>query len=217
MAFRQTRTMLTLLLTILGTGVVAFIIWSTDEYRAGTPLVFISGLILSLIIIVNNLLSSSKPNQPRLFGKTTVDKLWNRHIPQLVTNLYFAHIRQYPEWIKESPDYVPSSITNAGRTENGSVQILLYYAEYDFKFNEWTHKEDEYNEHRQGALDVLREDAKIISLRVTQTVSKKGVSNWEPIAIEVFNSNLSWIKDFENLKMEILAIMKNRAREARES
>ena len=40
-------------------------------------------------------------------------RMWRQGVPILVTNLYFGHIQNYPEWIQISRDYVPSSVTNA--------------------------------------------------------------------------------------------------------
>jgi hypothetical protein len=220
MALRKTRTLLTTLSIIVGTGIVAFFCWESDVYRAVTPLVFIFGLLVlftTLFRQIKNFFNGAvigvRVGAARIV-RSEEKKLWRRHIPQLVTNLYFTHIQQYPEWIRESRDYVPSSVTTAGRTAEGQVIILLYYAQYTFMFTPFAVTD---GEQQQGILEVIREGRRVLLLRVLQSITKKGVVYWVPTSVEAFEMSQEWMREFENLKAEILAIIKNRAREARES
>jgi hypothetical protein len=221
---KKAHTLLTTLIVILGCGVLGFIFYYSDSYRAATPLVFIFGILILLIPLISRTLTFFIPPQARSLVRAHLNaqemkldeaRFWREGIPQLVTNLYFVHLRNYPEWIHLSRDYVPSSITNASRTEKGWVRLLLYYADYLFPYKEWelSGGADTY---KQAVLQIIREGQNVLTLRVTETVDKKGMSHWEPTAIESFTRGY-WIKDLENLKAEIVAIIKDREREARES
>lgn len=225
MISRKTRSLLTTLIVILGSGVVAFIFWTSDKYRAATPLVFIFGALVLLVPAIGNVIKMfASPKQKTVLEARSVAKemhanedfLWRNHIPQLITNLYFRHIENYPQWIRESRDYVPSSVTNAGRTDEGWVRLLLYFADYIFPYQEWSLPAETGSPNRQAVLEVVREGVRMITLRLTRTTNKSGLPQWEPIAIEGFHPG-DWIRDFQNLKAEILAIIKDREREAREN
>lgn len=225
MISRKTRTLLTTLIVTLGCGVLGFLFYKSDEYRAAVPLVFIFGLIILLVpagtnmakLLINprrrTMIEARLEAQER---RTYEARLWRKGIPHLVTSLYFGHIQNYPEWIRVSRDYVPSSVTNAGRTEEGAVRLLLYFADYTFPYKEWRLEEAGNQEYKQAVLEVVREGRRALSLRVAQTVDSHGVARWEPVAVESFKEG-DWIRDFGNLKAEIVAIIKDRAREARES
>ncbi len=211
--------MLTSLGIIAGTGIVGFFCWESSQYRAATPLVFIFGLALLFTIFfrqIKELLNGRLFRFSSAARSKRIDeqRLWRWRIPQLVVSLYFSHIQQYPEWIRESRDYVPSSVTNAGRTEAGQIMILLYYAQYAFTFTSFPIVD---NEQPQGMLEVVREGRRELLLRVLQTSTKKGLLYWVPTAIEAFEIREDWIRELRNLQAEILAIIKDRAREARES
>jgi hypothetical protein len=225
MAQKKTRTLLTTLIVILGCGVVGYIFWISDRYRAATPLVFIFGAIILLIPAIGSLIRLFMPAQKRTLlrereiqqrMRENENALWRNHIPQLVTSLYFGHIQQYPQWIRESRDYVPSSVTNAGRTDEGWVRLLLYYADYIFPIKEWQTPDKNNVQLKQGVLEVVREGVRVLTLRVVQRPDKGGVPRWEPVAIEGFHMG-EWVRDFQNLKAEVLAIIKDREREAREN
>lgn len=225
MASRQKRTLIVTLIVILGCGVLSFIFWSSDKYRAATPLVFIFGAIILLVPAINSLIKLFIPREKRAMLKARMaaaqahvdeQRLWRSGNPQLVTSMYFSHIRNYPEWIRESRDYVPSSITNAGKTDEGWVRLLMYYADYIFPYKEWVVTEEGGGEYKQAVLEVVREGVRVLTLRVAESADADGVLRWTPTAIEGFTVG-PWIDDFRNLKTEILAILKDREREAREN
>ena len=143
-------------------------------------------------------------------------RLWRQGIPHLITNLYFGHIQNYPEWIHVSRDYVPSSVTNAGRTEEGSVRLLLYFTDYVFPYKEWQLADADNPQYKQSIVEVVREGERVFALRAAQTTDNNGLTRWEPVSVESFK-NGAWVRDFKNLKAEIIAIIKDREREARES
>jgi hypothetical protein len=222
---KKTHTLLTTLIVILGCGVLGFIFYSSDTYRAATPLVFIFGIIILLIPVINKILKALIPPKTRSLVESRLAaqdlkldeaRFWREGIPQLVTNLYFGHVMNYPEWIQVSRDYVPSSVTNANRTEEGWVRLLLYYADYLFPYKEWSLSNSSEDSYKQAVLEVVREGERVLTLRVTETIDKKGVARWEPTAVESFVRG-EWTKDFQNLKAEVIAIIKDREREARES
>jgi len=226
MVSRKTRSLLVTLIVILGCGVAGFVFWASEEYRALTPLVFILGAVILFIPWIKYVFKFflKKPKSGMALKKwankqrSRADErlLWSRGTPQLVANLYFGHIKNYPEWIRESRDYVPSSITNAGRTEQGSVRLLLFYADYIFQFRKWIPPNGTDDRLKKGVLEITREGDTVFVLRTSQKPNKKGIIRWQPTSIELFQVGV-WIKDFENLQAEILAILKDRAREARES
>ena len=226
MTSRQKRTLLTTIIVILGCGVLGFIFWSSEKYRAATPLVFIFGAIVLLVPAINRLIKLFMPQQKRTIGNARKmaarahadeDRLWRMGIPQLVTSLYFGHIKNYPEWVRESRDYVPSSITNAGRTDEGWVRLLMYYADYIFPYKEWGQNEQKsVGSYKQAIIEVVREGIRVLTLRVTESPDTSGALHWEATAIEGFTMG-PWVGDFQNLKTEILSILKDREREAREN
>ncbi len=217
--------MLTTIIVILGCGVLGFVFWTSDKYRAATPLVFIFGAVVLLVPASRSLLKLFMPPQRRATfeAETTARRakadetaLWRSGIPQLVTNLYFGHIRNYPEWVKESRDYVPTSVTNAGRTDEGWVRLLMFFSDYVFPYKEWVLPNQVTTEYKEAVVEIIREGQKVLILRAGEVPDKRGVAHWTPIAIESFAMG-DWIRDFQNLKAEILAIIKDREREARES
>ncbi len=225
MVSRKTRTLLTTLIVILGCGVLGFLFYISDEYRAATPLVFLFGLIILLVPAINSFtkLLASPRRQTMIEARMAAQeervdeaRLWREGIPHLVTNLYFGHIQNYPEWINVSRDYVPSSVSNAGRTEDGSVRLLLYFTDYVFPYKEWQLGDADNANAKQAIVEVVREGQRVLSLRATQTTDASGGTHWEPVAVESFKTG-DWIRDMQNLKAEIIAIIKDREREARES
>lgn len=199
-------------LIIVGTGAAGFFFWNNDSLRAATPLVFIFGLGVLVIFGVQGLVEIA-PEIPTFFsGQRTIHKLWRDHIPQTITKLYFRHIRNYPEWIRVSRDFVPSCVTLAIHTDEKWVRILLYYADYLFMTNETTVSETE----KIITLTIIRENITVMTLAVKQTSYPDQRDNWEPLKI----LNIApgpWLREFENMRSEIVAIIKDREREAREN
>lgn len=225
MASRKTRILLTTLIVILGTGMTGFIFWTSDTYRAATPLVFIVGAIILFIPALRTLAALFLTPEQRIayqarraaaLAQKNERDFYHSGIPQLVTNLYFAHIQHYPEWIRVSRDYVPSSVTNAGLTEQGEVRILLYYRDYVFTHTHWRTGDNDSDDYQDGTLAVTCEGTVVLTLRITRAPGKKGIARWSPVAIESFTIG-NWIRDFQNVKAEIIAIIKDRERDARES
>jgi hypothetical protein len=222
---KKKRTLFLTLIVILGCGMLGFIFQTSDDYRAATPLVFIFGAIILLVPAISSIIELFVAPRDRaiksvqaatLHLRSEEESLWQRGIPHLVTNLYFGHIRHYPEWIHESRDYVPSSVSNAGKTEEGWVRLLLAYSDYVFPYQEWPMPNQDNPGYKDIILEIVREGVRVLTLRITQTVDKNGSPQWSPTSIEGLHVN-GWVKDFQNLKAEVLAIIKDREREAREN
>ena len=173
-------------------------------YRAVSPLVFILGCLGFVLIVTKRaepfwrlLTTPALPLQKKL--------LWRRQIPQLVTGLYINHIAQYPDWKTISPDFIPTSVTAAIKSDN-KIKIILYFNEYDFAFNEQA---------EQALLEIFTGGKKVFGLILSQHMADYAPT-WEPAEIQTFVPG-PWISAFIRLRAEVVAIIKERAREARES
>lgn len=216
-------------LTLVGCGVLAFIFWMVGgRYRAAVPLIFILGAALAFFPTIRTLLRRRRfrngrnhhypLSTPRLTRIKRYQKrqLWRNGIPHLITSLYFNYIQYYPEWVHDSRDYVPSSITAVSRDKAGNVHLLLYYAQYVFTLRTNGKKKNNGPDATAGTLEIVREGHPVLMLTLTQGTDRLGVSHWIPVSVGQFMVG-DWMREINNLRQEIIAILKDRARDARES
>lgn len=137
------------------------------------------------------------------------------HIPELIAGLYLKHIRKYPDWKSIAPEYMPECVTAAINTGEGKMKIILNLHEYEFWFKEWSFNTPDGKTHARGLLEIFKADGtKIFGLLLAK--GKAGDRNrWEASETETFERG-PWIDDFKKLASEILAIIREKAREAHE-
>ncbi len=141
-------------------------------------------------------------------------KLWQQGLPQTIGNLYINHIRNYPEWHKTSPDYVPKSVTAAENTPTG-VCLIINFTEYQFAFTEEKVTDAHGGSHKEALLEISQGEKKYFALRMREEIENY-IPYWRSVALERFNYG-KWLKDIERVKREVIDIIKQKNKDSREN
>jgi hypothetical protein len=136
-------------------------------------------------------------------------KAWEAKIPQLVTNLYFEHIKYYPTYIKHNRDWVCSLITDAVKLNENTTKITLNNNDYLF-----TLIDEGIFEHSVFERLVLFFNNKKL-LELTLSVEVDYDIYRRPLDIKAFVEG-EWINDLKTLEQKINLEKEERKRRDRE-
>jgi len=124
-------------------------------------------------------------------------------VKELISKLYFNHLKYFPSWIKQSGDYVPKLVDSAQEEKKGEKETILISFKgknYRFEFSEHSFSTpDDYCTH--GLLELFSDDKKWLAINVSLENNEYD-SEWRPFDIKAFIDG-EWVTDFKHLKEAI--------------
>ncbi|MCX5632580.1 MAG: hypothetical protein NTW93_02745 [Phycisphaerae bacterium] len=138
-----------------------------------------------------------------------------KEVKELISELYFNHLRYFPIQIKQSGNYVPKIIDSAieeKKDEKEVILILLKGKKYRFEFSKRSSIAPD-NDCNYGLLELFSDEKKWLSINVSLECSKYSfATKWKPFDIEAFIDG-NWINDFRHLKELIVKSENEKLRE----
>lgn len=123
-------------------------------------------------------------------------------VPELVTDLYFHYIVNFPHWLEEGVDedekIIPSIVTIAKKMPGNRLHVVISGREYVFTFVEYVYAGEDGGSKARATLQVSTMNQKLILIHLVPAEQEEKPS-WRPLTLE-YVAMSDWINDFRHLQ-----------------
>lgn len=132
--------------------------------------------------------------------------VWKMNIPETVLALYFNHVRAFPAWKKNFPQYLHPCILDVVQLAPDKIKVTTEKNRYIFVFEERDTLVAEAADFiKTGVLEVVCDGISVLRLSISPTDSlETGETGWTARCVEEFREG-EWIDELAQLTQQLVA------------
>jgi hypothetical protein len=146
--------------------------------------------------------------------------VWKTNIPETVLELYFGHVRAFPAWKRNFPQYLHPSIQDVIQLAPDKIKVITDESRYVFAFEERNTLVPEAADFvKTGVLEVFCNGIGVLRLSISPTDSESDEAagtGWTARCIEEFIEG-EWIDELARLASQLSVHEEEQKRREQES
>jgi hypothetical protein len=145
--------------------------------------------------------------------------VWKMNIPETVLAIYFNHVRAFPAWKKNFPQYLHPSILDVVQLAPSQIKVITDRCRYIFIFEERDTLVAEAADFvKTGVLELFCDDVSVLRLSISPSDSdsvETGETRWTARCVEEFREG-EWIDELAQLARQLVAFEDEQKRKEQE-